>query len=180
MAKSRRSIRSVTDLIKNFSPDPNESNSMRLARFLNEAAELLPEAFIDRRICAKIAYMQSRTPSEESDWVKKKLPGASSRAKEILKKKYGKGWDFDRVEGIRATVGSADTSRTELRRARTRVVGAIKGLRKVDDIVDVKEINDVSLKREVAKNRRVQKALDEYEAKVLLLPVAQKGKKKTS
>jgi hypothetical protein len=164
-------ISTITELLKAFVPDPNESNGGRLARFLDAAAKELPKTFISRRICAKIAFMQKRTPGTESDWVKKKLPGVLSSTKGQLTKQYGRDLYCDRIEGIRATVGSEDVVGTTLRLKQRRVVSAISSLQKTDELVEAKEVRG-DLKKELLRSRRQQKHLEEYKESVPLLPPA--------
>ena len=171
--KSYNNIRTVRDLVRAFKPDINEPSSTRLCRFLNLAAEVLPKTYISKTIAAKIAFLQSRTPNEDSDWVKKKLPKIMTRTKNKLKSIFGKGFDFDFVDGIRATVDSDDTALTERRRAKNRVVSAINSLNVVDKIVDVNQMKDQVAKKEVMKDRRLQLALYDYRERVLLLPPKQ-------
>jgi hypothetical protein len=166
----KNKVPSVMDLVKNFTPDPNVSPATRLCRFLKLVADKLPETYVDRRIAARIAFLQARTPGEDSDWVKKKLSNVVGRAKKLLKRDHQMGFDYDFVEGIRATVDSDDTTRTERRRAKNRVVSAINTLEEVDSIIDVRSMKDKDLRNEVTQERRAQKMLEEYKKNVILLP----------
>lgn len=167
MAKTK--MRKVSDLVRRYRASSEDHGSTRLAYFLNEAALQLPHAYIDRRLCAKIVFMLPRTPGEDSDWVKEKLPRLVGLAKDILKDKFGRGYDLG-PEGIRACVDEDDTARSERRRAKRRVAGSVRGYQRVESVVDIKKMKDPELKKEVQNDRRLQKHLEEFMIKATFPP----------
>lgn len=166
----RGNITTINELLKAFVFDPEESNSGRLARFLDIAARELPKTFISKRICAKVAFMQKRTPGEESDWVKNKLPKAVNHMRKVLRRDYNRDFYRERVEGgLRATVDSDDIMGTTYRDKQRRVVSAILSLQSTDDLVDARKVHG-DLKKELIRSRKEQKHLEEYREATPLLP----------
>lgn len=164
------SVQTPADLADKFTYDSKESSSERLARFLNELAEVLPFRFADRRVCAKVAFIQKRTPGEDSDWVKGKLPALYGRTKKRLREEYNRELWADRLYGIRASVDDNDKVSTVHRAGRRRVVAAIRSLELVDGSVNASHVK-ADLRKELLAARKAQESLKAYVEKVpLLLP----------
>lgn len=167
----RKSIRTVKELVDDFNPDPNESNGGRLARFLDRAAEELPKTFISRRYCAKIAFMQSRTPGAESDWVKRKLSGVMGGVRVIMERDFSRAIFTDRLDGIRATVDDEDHTETADRVKINRIISSIGSYQRSNRLIDIRNVKG-ELRKELTRSRRNLKHLESYVENVPKLPPA--------
>lgn len=170
-------IRTVSDLLKVYKVDVYASPGERLADFLNYAAEQLPGTLIDKRIVAKVAFLQKRTPPQDSDYVKKNLRNHLRNAVRILKRVHGRDLFSDKVDGLRATVDADDISRTTHRRKRNRVLSSIKSFEETDALVDIRQLKG-DIRKEVAQSRAGYKLLEQYRKLVPALPPKKDESKK--
>ncbi len=167
-------IRSINDLLSLFTVRADATPGERLAEFLNFAADQLPHMFVDKRIAAKVACALKRAPSEDSDYVRRKLSSATVSARRILEQQYGRDLYTDRVEGLRATVDCSDTAYTTRRMKEKRVASSINSLKRTDNLIDVSKLRG-DIRKEVIQARRGYAALESFKDIVPLLP-PKKGK----
>ena len=159
----------VNDVLKDHNTDIQATPAERLAQFLDHVARELPKRFVNKRIAAKIAFAQKRTPGDDSDFVKKMLPSTMQGAKRILNRKYGRDLFCDKIEGIRATVDDEDVTKTTHRDKRRRIVSAINSYETTDGLVDVRKLSG-AVRIEIQKARKAHKALASFKEEVPLLP----------
>lgn len=164
----QNTVRSPNEFVKSYTTNSGGTFSERVAEFLNSGADALPKAYFDKRFVAKVAFSLNRIPKEDSDHVKR-LSRILSGANQILSRKYHREIDFDRVDGVRATVDDEDLAKTVHRRKRRRVKCCVSSLESTDKNIDSNQLNG-DIKREIIKSRRSMKLLQDAIKEMPLLP----------
>lgn len=118
-----------------------DSPSRRLANLLHDGARACPGLFFPKPQVARHVLKLGRTPSEDSDDVKKRLASARSGANGYLARVYKREIVTDRLEGIRATVDDEDLLKNRHRPKRRRVQSAITSLKETDGLIDPKNLS---------------------------------------
>ena len=157
------------EFARKYKADTTGSYAQRCAAFLNAGADELPYRFFDRRLVAKVAYGLSRAPGEESVYMRK-LSSVLCGANEILKKDHNREVWTDRLEGIRATVDLSDLAKTKRRKKVRRVASSVRSLDETDQMIDINQIKDAKLKREIQVTRREKNKLLDIVNKLPQLP----------
>lgn len=173
-SSSRVPIETVADIVRTYIPASTDSPPKRLADFLKHVASALPETFVERKYAAKVAFAMPKTPKEDADCVKDKLPTILGNVRNRLQKDHGMTLVIDRCEGIRATFSNEDIVRTEHRRKRHRVVSAINSFETVDGLVEADKVKSQKLRDELNRARESMKLLQSFKTSVPLLPPGSK------
>lgn len=128
------------EFIRKYNPK-GDSPSRRLANLLHDGAVECPGYFLSKADVAKLVFALGRVPSEDSEWITKKLSAARTGANRILAREFKQEIVGDRLEGLRATVDDEDLLKTRHRQKRRRVQSSVASLKETDSLIDIKKLS---------------------------------------
>lgn len=155
--------------LEDFSVDVTLSMPKRIASFLDWAAKVTPGRPVSYQLLTKVCAKTNRLPSENDSRVAV-VKNAVSRAKNVLIDEYGRGVVSHPGMGIRATIDSEDTARTQMETDTRRITSAIRAADRTRSIINVKDIKDKELKNRVNSVNNVIKVLVSQDVMTRLLP----------
>lgn len=155
--------------LEDFSVDINLSMPKRIASFLDWAAKVAPGRPVSYQLLTKVCAKTGRLPSENDSRVTV-VKNAVSRAKNVLIDAYGRGIVSHPGMGIRATIDSEDTARTQMENDTRRIASAIKAADRTRSIINVKDIRDKDLRSRVLNVNSAIKVLVSQDVMSRLLP----------
>ena len=163
-------IQNVSDILKIFKPDVDDSAPRRLARFLDVVADKLPGTYVPRNVAAKIAFALSKTPSVDSKDVKR-LRNIVHRTNEILIEDFNRELRTDKVDGIRAIHSETDRVLGPARAKRTGLDSRQKSYEDCLSRVDLDKIPDPVVRKEAENQiKSATKYLSPFRQNIPLLP----------
>lgn len=126
--------------ISEYKVIPELTLAQKVAHFLDWAATHVKKTYFSYSLICKAVRGLAHVPrmnTNEVEAVRKTM----QRAKQILRDKYKRGFDFSRGLGVRATVDDNDTVNYTVATAAKRMVSSKMNLDKVSSIVDPSKLS---------------------------------------
>lgn len=155
--------------LEDFNINISLSMPKRIASFLDWAAKVAPGRPVSYQLLTKVCAKTGRLPTENDSRVTV-VRNAVHRAKSVLMDEYGRGVVSHPGMGIRATIDSEDTARTQMENDARRITSAIRAADRTRSIINVKDIRDKELRNRVTNVNSALKVLISQDVMTRLLP----------
>jgi len=157
-----------------YKVDVDMSIPQRMAHLFDWYAENAPKRWLHWPQVTKIVMVMPKKPVEHSADVKK-VRSRASAVEKILMEKYGRTLRNEKLNGVRASADEDDKGDRLVQRNK-RVVSAINAAATTASLVDVRQIHDPQLQRQVRQSTQTVKQFANPELLNKLLPPGPDGK----